>query len=145
MTDQKPGARRREALENAQREMGEARDSLDQGDIAGALDNQADAMDALREGMRSMGEQSRQAQGQQSGDQQGEGNGAGGNQQQSATDPLGRSDGSGFGNDRAQNGRLGADRQEEQNDVLDEIQRRSLDRTRPKVEQDYLRRLLDRF
>ena len=139
------GRAAREALENAQREMGEARDSLEQGDIAGALDNQADAMDALREGMRNMNEQSRQAQGQQDGDQQGEGNGAGGNQQQSARDPLGRSDGSGFGNDRAQNGRLGADRREEQNEVLDEIQRRSLDRTRPKIEQDYLRRLLDRF
>ena len=63
------GEAAREAMREAERNMGEARDRLDEGDAAGALDRQAEAIDRLRDGMREMSEDMRRAQnGQQSGD-----------------------------------------------------------------------------
>ena len=60
-------------------------------------------------------------------------------------DPLGRQAGN--------NGSMGTDQSYEEReeafrrarDLLDEIRRRSADQTRPDVELEYLRRLLDRF
>ena len=57
------GEAAREALRDAERSMGEARDGLEQGDTSGALDDQAEAIDNLREGMRQMGEDLRRAEG----------------------------------------------------------------------------------
>jgi uncharacterized protein (TIGR02302 family) len=131
----------REALDRAGRAMEEAEESLRQDDLAGALDNQSDAMEALREGMRELGEQMAQQQGQPG--QQGEAFGQA--DDQGRRDPLGRETG--------QNGRIGTDQQLLQGEdvyrraeeLLDEIRRRSGDQARPSEERDYLRRLLDQF
>ena len=63
------GEAAREALREAERNMGEAREGLREGDTAGALDRQADAIDNLREGMRQMGEDLRRAEGTGQGEQ----------------------------------------------------------------------------
>lgn len=129
------GRAAREALEQADRSMGGARDDLDRGDLRGALDNQAEAMQALREGIRNLGEDmardSRPGQGQQAG-QDGP----------DSIDPLGRPSG--------QTGRLGTDQNmlpgaeaaRRSREILDELRRRSGERTRPGYELDYFERLL---
>jgi len=131
----------RESLDRAGRAMEDAEEALRQDDLAGALDNQSDAMEALREGMRELGEQMAQEQGQpgQQGEAFGQANPNG------RRDPLGRETG--------QNGRIGTDQNllpgedvyRRAQDLLDEIRRRSGDQSRPDEELDYLRRLLDRF
>jgi hypothetical protein len=98
-------------------------------------------MEALREGMRELGEQMAQQQGQPG--EQGEAMGQAGDM--GRRDPLGRETG--------QNGRIGTDEQLLQGEdvyrraeeLLDEIRRRSGEQSRPEEERDYLRRLLDRF
>ncbi|MBV1903523.1 MAG: TIGR02302 family protein, partial [Marinosulfonomonas sp.] len=130
----------RDALGRAGRAMEGAEDALRQKDYAGALDNQADALEALRDGMRGLAEE--MARQQQQG-QQGEAFG------RAATDnnrdPLGRDTGS--------SGQAGTDEQMMQGEdiyrraqeLLNEIRRRSSEPDRPDVELDYLKRLLDRF
>ena len=66
------GEAAREALRDAERNMGEARDDLEGGETADALDRQADAIDQLREGMREMGEDLRRAENAQGGSEQGQ-------------------------------------------------------------------------
>ena len=131
----------REALDRAGDAMDQAEQNLREGDLAEAIDNQSQAMEALRDIMRSLGEamaeeeRNQQAgQGQQDSDRRADNR-----------DPLGRSQGS--------NGATGSDEQADLNDdaygraraLLDEIRRRSGEATRPEVERDYLNRLLDRF
>ena len=132
----------REALGRAGDAMDNAEEALRQNDLAEAIDNQSAAMEALREGMRSLGEamaqQQQQGQGEQ-GDQFGQ-------NAPNRQDPLGREQGN-------TGGQLGTDQsllQDEDvyrraRDLLDEIRRRSGETERPEVERDYLRRLLDRF
>jgi hypothetical protein len=130
-----------DSLSEAERQMGEAQRNLEQGNTGDALDNQADAMEALREGMRQLSESQRQAQSDQQGRQGGQAGRAG----QQDRDPLGRP--------LSESGQVGTNEQlvptEEQfkrsREVMDEIRRRSGDRTRPNVELDYLNRLMDRF
>ncbi|KMW59897.1 Methyl-accepting chemotaxis protein [Candidatus Rhodobacter oscarellae] len=133
----------REALGRAGRSMDDAEQDLRENDLAGALDNQSEAIEALREGMRNLGEALAQQQQQQRPGQQGD---AFGNRQANRpVDPLGREPGN--------NGTVSTDEQLLQGDdvyrrardLLDEIRRRSGDQTRPEAELDYLRRLLDRF
>ncbi len=136
------GEAARDALDRAGRAMDGAEEDLRTDDYAGALDNQSEAMEALREGMRSLGESLAQEQQQQSG--QGQASGPGAPQGQSR-DPLGRQAG--------QNGQVGSDEQllgqediyRRAEELLDEIRRRSGEQARPEAERDYLRRLLDRF
>ncbi|MGR3570287.1 TIGR02302 family protein [Brevirhabdus sp.] len=133
----------RQALERAGKAMDRAEQALRDGQTAEALDGQAEAMDALREGMRNLGDalarqQQQQGQGQQNGMAQGSPSG-------NDRDPLGR--------DMGGSGRVGSDENLLQGEdvyrrareLLDEIRRRSGDQSRPDVELDYLRRLLDRF
>jgi uncharacterized protein (TIGR02302 family) len=131
----------REALDRAGRAMERAEEALRERNLGQALDDQAEAMEALREGMRNLGEalaQQRQQQGQQ-GEAFGQGDPS------ARRDPLGRS----LGNA----GRIGTDENLLQGDdvyrradeLLDEIRRRSGDQSRPQIELDYLQRLLDRF
>ncbi len=140
-----PGARgeegeaAREALREAEREMGDARDRLEQGDTAGALDRQADAIEQLREGLRGLGEEMRQAQGGQQPGGEGEASSEGG------SDPLGRPLGARGSVDTGGNMLPEADARARAREILDEIRRRAGDLGRPEVERDYLRRLLDRF
>lgn len=130
----------RESLGRAGRAMDGAEEALRQDDYAGAIDQQSEAMEALREGMRDLGE----ALAQEQRNQPGQGT-AQSNRQAQNRDPLGRNQGS--------NGALGADEGLLQGDdvyrrareLLDEIRRRSGNAERPEVELDYLRRLLERF
>jgi uncharacterized protein (TIGR02302 family) len=134
----------RQALEDAERAMREAEQALRDGDLSGALDRQADAMEAMREGMRNFGEA--MAQEQQPGPgSQGQGEAFGNADPNGQQDPLGRNTG--------EMGRIGSDRNMLQGedvyrraqDLLDEIRRRTGEQTRPDSELEYLRRLLDNF
>ncbi len=134
------GRAAREALEGAAEAMRRAEEALRQDDLAGALDGQAEAMQGLREGMRNLGEALAQQEGEQG--RQGE---AVGKADQGGRDPLGRQSGS--------RGNMGTDRQLLQGEdvyrrarkLLDEIRRRTGEKERPKVEREYLERLLDQF
>jgi hypothetical protein len=134
------GEATREAMREAERNMGEARDGLEDGDTSGALDDQAEAIDNLREGMRALGEDMRQAE---SG--QGQGTEDGQARADQGEDPLGRPLGS--RGSLGSNERLvpDADAAARARAILDEIRRRAGELARPEAELDYLRRLLDRF
>lgn len=124
-----------EGLEEAERNMGRARDRLNEGDFSGAFDEQAQAMENMRETLRQMENTEQAGETGQSGEELG---------QRDLYDPLGRP----IGNrgradgDTAVPDKNASDRAKE---LLDEIRRRSGDSTRPSEELDYLNRLLDRF
>ena len=130
----------RDALDRAGRAMEGAEDALRENDLAEAIDRQSDAMEALREGMRSLGE----AMAQQQQGQTGQGT-QGADVQAPGRDPLGRNAGT--------NGSIGTDEgllqgddvYRRARDLLDEIRRRSGEGERPEIELDYLKRLLERF
>jgi hypothetical protein len=136
-----PGQGQSEALDRAERSMGEARDALREGDANAALQNQVEALDALREGAQDLAQQMQEGQpgqGQQAGR-----DGRSGNVRDE--DPFGRP--------RATDGPLDGDSvrvpdasvMQRARELMDEIRRRAGERTRPAEELDYLRRLLDRF
>lgn len=135
------GQATREALDRAGRAMEQAERALREDDLAGALDNQSEAMEALREGMRNLGEALAQQQ-QQGSQGQAMGRGDPGNLQR---DPLGRERGAQGAIGSEENMLNGNDAQGRARELLDELRRRSSDRTRPELELDYLRRLLERF
>lgn len=132
----------RRDLDRAGRAMEDAEKALRDGDLDGALDRQAEAMEALRDGMRNFGEalaeEQRQQRDGQGGDQDF------GSADPNGTDPLGRRPG--------ETARIGSDQNMVQNDpdqraqeLLDEIRRRSGELARPLEELDYLKRLLQMF
>lgn len=138
------GEEGRQQLDRAGRAMDEAEDALRNDDLAGALDRQAEALEAMREGMRNLGEALAEEQGNESGgNNQGEAYGR--------ADPNGQRDP--LGRDTGESGRIGSDRNMLQGEdvyrrareLLDEIRRRSGDQSRSATELDYLKRLLDRF
>jgi len=132
----------RQALDEARRAMREAEEALRDEDLPGALDRQAEALEALRDGLRAFGEamaQENRQEGQrragaEAREQDGEGR-----------DPLGRQSGESLriGSDN----NLLADKEiyRRAEELLEEIRRRSGDLTRPEGERDYLKRLLDLF
>ena len=139
------GQAARRALDEAAEAMDQAAEDLRAGDLPGALDNQSDAIDALREAMRRLGEtleeQAAPGQGATPNDRRAEGQ----SRIPSARDPLGR--------DVGGNGQLGAGEQmvpqEElrlrSQELMEEIRRRAGALERPEAERNYLQRLLDRF
>ena len=136
------GEEGRQDLDRAGRAMEEAEDALRDGDLDGALDRQAEAMEALRDGMQNLGEALAEEQRQNRDGQGGERDF--GSADPNGTDPLGRRPG--------ETARIGSDENMVQNDpneraqeLLDEIRRRSGDLTRPLEELDYLKRLLQMF
>jgi len=130
----------RDALERAGRAMDGAEEALREDDLAGAIDQQSEAMEALREGMRSLAE----ALAQDPDSQPGQGS-AEENLRAQNRDPLGRNLGS-QGSVGTDEGLLqGEDVYRRARELLDEIRRRSGDTARPAIELDYLQRLLDRF
>ena len=133
----------RKKLDDAGRAMREAEQALRDGDLGGALDRQAEAMDALREGMRNLGEAL--AQDQQREGQAQDGEAFGKDDPNSRRDPLGREPGDSarIGSDR--NMLQGEDVYRKAQNLLDEIRRRSGDQQRTAPERDYLKRLLDLF
>ncbi len=134
------GQAARDALDRAGRAMDGAEDALRDEDFAGAIDRQSEAMEALREGMRALGEQLAQNQQNQPGQGTTEADRRAENR-----DPLGRNPGSN-GSIGTDEGLLqGEDVYRRARELLDEIRRRSGEGERPDVELDYLRRLLERF
>ncbi len=129
----------RDALDRAGRAMEGAEEALRGEDLAEAIDRQSEAMEALREGMRSLGEAMAQQQGQP-----GQGTQEGDMRAQNR-DPLGREPGSMGSVGTDENLLPGEDVYRRARELLDEIRRRTGDSERPKIELDYLKRLLDRF
>ena len=133
----------RESLNRAEEAMRRAEQALKDGDLSGAMDEQAEAMEAMREGQRNFagaladkaGDEDRRDQRQAERSEQ---DGAG------QVDPLGR---------QTQNGaRIGSDHNlmpdtpdHRAQELLEELRRRSGEAERPRAELDYLRRLLDQF
>ncbi|MDA5092567.1 DUF4175 family protein [Aliiroseovarius sp. KMU-50] len=132
----------RDSLGQAGRAMDDAADALDEGDIAGALDRQAEAMEALREGLRRFDEAisqqaNREGQQGQTGQDQGNAN---------ARDPLGRSTGSQSGRGATDGGFVSEeDMRRRAQELTDELRKRSGETTRPQGERDYFERLLEQF
>jgi len=116
--------------------MGQAQQSLGQGQGEQALGQQDDALDALRRGAQGMAEQ-----------MMGQGNGPGMAQGRSPLDedPLGRprrTEGPDFGNQVKVPDEIDVQRARR---ILEELRRRFSDPSRPKLELDYLERLLKRY
>jgi uncharacterized protein (TIGR02302 family) len=135
------GEAAREALDRAGRAMDNAEEALRQNDLSEAIDNQSQAMEALREGMRALGDAMAQEQQQ---NQPGQGT-ADGNRRAESQDPLGREQGSNGAQGSEGDLALDNDAYGRARELLDEIRRRSGEAERPEVERDYLNRLLDRF
>ncbi|WP_204113505.1 TIGR02302 family protein [Shimia biformata] len=128
----------RDALGRAGRAMDQAEDALREDDLAEAIDRQAEAIEALREGMRNLGEAMTQQQrdGQQ---------GTAQNDRAQNRDPLGRSQGGRGATGTEEDLLQGEDVYRQARRLLDEIRRRAGEGERPEAELDYLKRLLDRF
>lgn len=137
------GAEGQKQLDRAGRAMDEAGRALREGDLPGALDRQAEAMDALREGMKQFGQALAQ-ENPQNGETQG-GQALAQDKPQGGLDPLGRAPGDAghIGSDR--NMMQGQDVYRRAQDLLDEIRRRAGEQGRPQTERNYLKRLLDLF
>ncbi|AHM03846.1 Methyl-accepting chemotaxis protein [Roseibacterium elongatum DSM 19469] len=129
-------------LDEAGRAMDEAAEALENGDIAGALDLQSEAMEGLREGMSELGRALAQDEGREPGQGQAEGSMA---PDRPLQDPLGRQAGNAgsMGSDEDMEAREEMFRRSRE--LLDELRRRSSEQDRPQIELDYLRRLLDQF
>ena len=134
----------RQKLDDAGRAMDQAEQALRDGDLPGALDKQAEAMDAMRDGIRDFGEAMAEEGQRQS--QTAEGDQANGNDRPGDRDPLGRDAGENsrrIGSDR--NLLQGEDVYRRAQDLLEEIRKRSGEQARPEGERNYLKRLLDLF
>jgi len=134
------GEAARDSLGRAGRAMDEAEEALRGNDLAEAIDRQSEAMEALREGIRSLGEAL--AQNQQN--QPGQG-GQEGDAQANNRDPLGRNPGAAGSISTDDNLLQGEDVYRRARELLDEIRRRTGETDRPQIELEYLRRLLERF
>jgi soluble cytochrome b562 len=130
----------RDALGRAGNAMDGAEEALRQKDLAEAIDQQSAAIEALREGMRSLAEAMQQEQQLNPGQGMTESN-----RQAQNRDPLGRDAGSN-GSAGTDEGLLqGEDVYRRARELLDEIRRRTGDGERPQLELEYLKRLLERF
>lgn len=136
------GRAARDALRQAERNMDEAGERLRQGDMAQALDEQSEALDALREGIENLGQELARNQDQNMGRQ---GEQAGTTDPNSQRDPLGRQSGTVGRIGSNENLMPGDDPFLRSRELMEEIRRRSGEKSRPRIELDYLERLLDRF
>jgi uncharacterized protein (TIGR02302 family) len=128
-----------QGMNRAGQAMGEAADSLGQGDREGALESQNEALQGLREGARQMAEQMMQQQGQGS-----EGRfSRNGRSRGDDRDPLGRPmpySGEDFGPDRDMvPGEAAVERARR---ILEYLRNRAGEANRPQIELDYFERLL---
>ncbi|MEM0944382.1 MAG: DUF4175 family protein, partial [Pseudomonadota bacterium] len=141
--NQFPGGQGSQALGEAGRAMGSARDNLQSGDNPNAVEDQMDALDSLNEGAQALSEQMQNGQGDVGATGRGQNDGQG--QELGETDPFDRqlgSDGSSLGRDTRVPYRSAIDRARE---ILEELRRRSAEPERPELELDYLERLLEQF
>ena len=133
------GSEGRQALDEAGRAMEDAEKALRDGDLPQALDKQAEALDALRQGIQNLGDAMVQNQADQA-DPNAQSAGP-----QGQRDPLGRdgTTGTQMGPDH---GLLqGQDVYRRAQELLDEIRKRAGQQGRPDQERSYLNRLLDLF
>ena len=130
-----------EALDRAGRAMEGAEQALRDGEFGDAIDQQSEAMEALRDGMRALGEALADQQQNQPGGQQDGNSGRMGN----ALDPLGRSRNGQFGDYLGDDMINGGELRRRAWDLLEELRRRAGERDRSEQERDYLKRLLDNF
>lgn len=144
-TGTEAGDAARQSLDDAGRAMDEAEEALRDGNTGRAIDRQAEAIQNLRDGLKSLGRALASNQPQQGQPGAGQQSTEGDPDRLVPRDPLGRTAG--------RTGQLGADADMLQGpdvyrrarDLLDDIRRRAGERTRPLPELDYLGRLLDRF
>ena len=131
-----------QALDEAEEAMRRAERALGENNLPEALDQQADALDALRDGIQHLDEAFSEAQRLNEADQ---GSAAQGRGRGEAIDPLGRQQGRHAGDDAMSEAqeRQAMERQAQQ--LLEEIRRRMGERDRSKSERDYLERLLEKF
>ncbi len=133
------------ALDQAGEQMGAARDDLSRGDTAPAVQDQLDALDSLNGAANALADAlAQQGQGDTaaSGEQMGEGD----MRDRQPIDPFDRPSGNGRGYESDLYG--GVPNQaliDRARELLDELRRRSSDRTRPELELEYLERLLEQF
>ena len=132
----------RQKLGDAGKAMDDAEQALRNGDLPKALDKQAQALDALRQGIKNFGDAQAQAE-QNRNPNDGQAN------QEAAPngqrDPLGRDTGEGtqMGSDKSV--LQGQDVYRRAQELLDEIRKRADEQARPDQERSYLKRLLDLF
>lgn len=132
----------RQKLGDAGRAMNDAEKALREGDLPQALDKQAEALDALREGIRNLGEA--QAQNDQQRNPN-DGQAAQDNAPKGQRDPLGRDTGDSARMGTDQSMLQGQDVYRRAQELLDEIRKRAGEQARPDQERSYLKRLLDLF
>lgn len=132
------------ALDEAGREMGEARDDLQDGATGEAVSDQMEALDRLDDGAEALAEAV----------QQGQGEAAARGDPRTGEGPAGdRRDRDPFDRPRGGYGRIdgtGVEVPDEElmnraRELMQELRRRSSERSRPELELDYLERLLERF
>lgn len=135
------GAETRRALEDAARAMGEARDDLDNQAPGAAVDDQMEALDRLADGARALEQTVRDGQGSTAA----RGRTRQGQSDDHAADPFDRPAGT-YGAIDGRDTRV-PDRSalERAREVLDELRRRASELRRPRLELDYLERLLEQF
>ena len=125
---------------DAERSMGDAGEALGDHRAGEAVTDQADALQALREGAQSMAQQLAEAQ-----QQQGDGNPgdqAGPAQQGPGRDPLGRARREGTYADTSRVGVPDEIESQRARRILQELRERLGDMTLPRLERDYLERLI---
>lgn len=128
------------ALGEAGRAMDQAEKALRDGDLPGAIDRQAEAIDKLRQGLRGMNNALARNEQQQRPADMGQADADPNGQQTS--DPLGRTDG---GSGLSGDGHAlpnGPDTYRRARDLMDEIRKRAAEQDRPADERGYLNRLL---
>ena len=132
-----------EALEEALRSMGAARDDLQEGANSDAVRDQMDALDSLNEGAEALAQEMRQGQGdtQARGNRRGQGEG----RDNEENDPFDRPTSS-FGALDGRSTRVpDQDLIDRARELMEELRRRAAEPSRPRLELDYLDRLMDRF
>ena len=135
------GANPPSPLKQAEESMEGAVDELRRGNRPGAVGNQGQALDQLRQGAEAMAEQLNQGVGTQGAlGRHGEGG------DDPNADPLGRPMQSNAGNDLGLSTKVPSDIEiQRARQILRELQNRIGDRSRPSIELDYIERLLQRF
>ena len=132
----------RQKLDDAGRAMKDAEKALRDGDLPQALDKQAQALDALREGIRNLGDALAQSEAQRNPN---DGQTAQEAAPKGQRDPLGRDTGEGTRMGTDQSLLQGQDVYRRAQELLDEIRKRAGEQARPDQERSYLKRLLDLF
>ncbi len=132
-------------LGSAERSMSAARDALEENLPGDAIDPQANAMDQLQQGLEGMIDQFVQ---QQLGQGEGGGSGQRSFSEDGLADPLGRDPSGGEGSESAEGRGVSIPEQSEvlrSRQILNELRKRSGDRSRPRFELDYIERLMRQF